>query len=281
MKIIKPEELKNYSLCVDVIDTHVTEWKDKDVFSKYKKIKRPYSAIFFVTSDMEIDYVEIAENGQEKRRIHAKKGTILYLPPNILYYAVFNILGEEKSNSTCTINFRLFEQNGEEVLLDSHMISLNNQINRYMLEDIMNIHKCSTNPITNDKLLINSIYFSILYYATRIRTSTNQSNVIKKAVQAIENEWNLNEKMEKYASLCNMSVSYFYQEFREYAGMSPTKYRNHIRINVAKSDLLNTNMTVKEIAEKVGFDDALYFSRLFHNITGMSPKALRMHNSLI
>ena len=72
-----------------------------------------------------------------------------------------------------------------------------------------------------------------------------------------------------------MSISCFYQEFRSYAGMSPTKYRNSIRINVAKSDLLNTNMTVKEIAEKVGFDDAFYFSRIFRSITGTSPKAFR------
>jgi AraC-like DNA-binding protein len=108
-----------------------------------------------------------------------------------------------------------------------------------------------------------------------VRTGGSHTDDIKRAVQAIENEWNLNEKMEKYAALCNMSPSYFYREFREYAGMSPAKYRNYIRINVAKSDLLNTNMTVKEIAEKVGFDDALYFSRIFSSITGMSPTAFK------
>ena len=144
-----------------------------------------------------------------------------------------------------------------------------------MIEDLINIHKSSTNPIANDRLRVNSLYFSILYYATRVRLDGNRSNVIRKAVQAIESEWNRNEKMEKYAALCNMSSSRFYQEFREYAGMSPTKYRNHIRINIAKSDLLNTNMKIKEIAEKVGFDDAFYFSRIFRNITGMSPNKFK------
>ena len=275
MKIVKPENLKNESLRVEVIDTYVSEWKRGDCFYKYKKTHRPFSALFFVLSDMELDYVELSEKGEKIHKTHAKKGDILYVPSHVLYYSVFQISDRAASNSTFTVNFRLFDARGNEILLDKHIVLLKNPVNRYMNEDLMNLHKCMTNPIANDRLRINSIYFSILYYATRTRTSGNQSDAIKRAVQAIENEWNQNEKMEKYAAMCNMSPSYFYREFREYAGMSPAKYRNYIRINVAKSDLLNTNMTVKEIARKVGFDDALYFSRIFSNITGMSPVAFK------
>jgi AraC-like DNA-binding protein len=275
MKIIKPEELKNHNLGVDVIDTYITEWKNGDHFSKYHKFKRPFSALFFVLSDMELDYIETNEDGEKIKRIHAKKGNILYIPSEIFYHCVFEVQEGVTKASTCTINFDLFDLNGEEVMLDDHILLLNNQVNRYMIEDLINIHKCSTNPIADDRLRVNSLYFSILHYATRVRPDGNRSNVIKKAVQAIENEWNRNEKMERYAALCNMSISRFYQEFHEYAGMSPTKYRNYIRINIAKSDLLNTNMKVKEIAEKVGFDDAFYFSRIFRNITGMSPKEFK------
>lgn len=275
MKVVTPENLKNQNLRAEVIDTYVSEWKRGDRFNKYKKTRRPFSAFFFVLSDMELDYIELSENGEKIRQIHAKKGDILYLPSHILYYSVFQISDRVTPNSTFTVNFRLFDALGEEIILDRHIILLKNPVNRYMNEDLMNLHKCLTNPIANDQLRINSIYFSILYYATRTRTGGNQTNAIKQAVQAIENEWNQNEKMEKYAAMCNMSPSYFYREFREYAGMSPAKYRNYIRINVAKSDLLNTNMTIKEIAQKVGFDDALYFSRIFSNITGMSPLAFK------
>ena len=275
MKTIKPENLKNQSLRAEVIDTYVSEWRRGDHFNKYQKTKRPFSALFFVLSDMELSYIELSENGEKLRKIHAKEGDILYIPSHVLYYSIFRIPEDASSSSTFTLNFRLFDPFGEEILLDEHIILLKNQVNRYMSEDLMNLHKCLNNPISHDKLRINSIYFSILYYATRVRTSVNQTQAIKKAVQAIENEWNQNEKMEKYAAMCNMSPSYFYREFREYAGMSPAKYRNYIRINVAKSDLLNTNMTVKEIAEKVGFDDALYFSRIFRHITGTSPLSFK------
>ncbi len=275
MKIVKSENLKHQSLRTEVIDTYVSEWNQGELFQKYKKARRPFSALFFVLSDMEIDYVELSEHGEKLRKVHAKKGDILYIPSHVFYYSVFQTMGRTTTNATFTVNFRLFDALGEEILLDRHIILLKNPVNRYMNEDLMNLHKCMTNPIANDRLRINSIYFSILYYATRIRTGGGRSDAIKTAVGAIENEWNQNEKMEKYAAMCNMSPSYFYREFREYAGMSPAKYRNYIRINVAKSDLLNTNMTVKEIARKVGFDDALYFSRIFANITGMSPIAFK------
>ena len=275
MKIIQPEQLKNQSVHVDVIDTYVSEWKRGDRFEKYKKTRRPFSALFFVLSDIELDYVELSENEEKIRKTHAKKGDILYIPSHILYCSFFQILQSDPSPSTFTVNFRLFDASGEEILLDRHIFLLKNPVNRYMNEDLMNLHKCMTNPIANDRLRINSIYFSILYYATRTRMGGNQTDAIKRAVEAIENEWNQNEKMEKYAAMCKMSPSYFYREFREYAGMSPAKYRNYIRINVAKSDLLNTDMTVKEIALKVGFDDALYFSRIFRTITGMSPIAFK------
>ena len=253
MKIIAPENLKDFNLRVEVIDTYISEWKNGGAFRKYNKVKRQFSALFFVWSDMEIDYIETRENGDEAVKIRAKMGDILYIPSGILYHSAFYVPKEKRLSSTVTINFRLFDSNDEEVLLDKHIILLNNKINRYMNEDLSNIHKCTTNPIEHDRTRINSLYFSILYYATRVRLSGSNSEAIKKAVQAIENEWNLNEKMEKYAALCNMSPSYFYQEFRKVTCMSPAKYRNHIRINVAKSDLLNTNMTVKKIAEKVGY----------------------------
>ena len=196
MIIVNQDKLKNMSIRADVIDTYISEWKKGDKFNKYQKTKRPFSALFFVLSDMELEYIEINEIGKKVCSTKAKKGDILYLPANILYHVVFSVKDNSAPPTTFTVNFRLFDSNEEELLLDKHVILLKNQVNRYMNEDIINLHRCMTNPISYDRIRINSIYFSILYYATRSRIGGNNVDSIKRAVQAIENEWNLNKKME-------------------------------------------------------------------------------------
>ena len=43
----------------------------------------------------------------------------------------------------------------------------------------------------------------------------------------------------------------------------------------AQNLLENTEYNITEIAEAVGYDNPLYFSRLFHKHTGLSPSAYR------
>ncbi|GJM69096.1 hypothetical protein HMSSN036_13120 [Paenibacillus macerans] len=43
----------------------------------------------------------------------------------------------------------------------------------------------------------------------------------------------------------------------------------------AKNILLNTEMSIKEIGEALGYHDMFYFSRVFKRITGHSPSGYR------
>ena len=78
-----------------------------------------------------------------------------------------------------------------------------------------------------------------------------------------------------YARDMGLSVSWFTRSFREYTGTSPAQYLISLRISAAQSLLETTDHNVTEIAELVGYDNPLYFSRLFHKQTGMSPSDFR------
>lgn len=75
-----------------------------------------------------------------------------------------------------------------------------------------------------------------------------------------------------YAKMCYLSTSRFTHMFKDCFGMAPMTYKKKIRIEQAKRFLKNTSLSVKEISEKVGFCDSLYFSRVFKQMTGCSPK---------
>lgn len=71
----------------------------------------------------------------------------------------------------------------------------------------------------------------------------------------------------------NFSPAYLSKLFREYKALSPTEYITALRIDKAKELLLSSNnLKIKEVATLVGYDDSLYFSKVFKKITGISPK---------
>jgi Transcriptional regulator containing an amidase domain and an AraC-type DNA-binding HTH domain len=82
--------------------------------------------------------------------------------------------------------------------------------------------------------------------------------------------------LEAIARSVNFSTSHYSALFRKKTGYAPIEYFNHLKIQRACQYLHFTDLRVKEIADKLGFDDPYYFSRLFSKLMGMSPNQYRM-----
>lgn len=84
---------------------------------------------------------------------------------------------------------------------------------------------------------------------------------------------NLNKKISlaDIAREVKLSVSYFSNLFEEKTGSSPLRYLIYLRIQEACHYLDFTNLKINQISPLVGYDDSLYFSRLFNKTMGMSP----------
>ena len=80
----------------------------------------------------------------------------------------------------------------------------------------------------------------------------------------------------------NMSPSYFAHFFKRNAQKSVIEYVNEMRILHAKNILDKEDLSIAEIALRVGFSDINYFSRKFKALTGITPmkykKDLRRDN---
>ena len=77
---------------------------------------------------------------------------------------------------------------------------------------------------------------------------------------------------EEFVSLSGLSYSYFKKLFIQKYGMPPVKYVNSLKIKRACELLATNNFTVSEIAEICGFENTYYFSTVFKNYVGVSPK---------
>lgn len=97
------------------------------------------------------------------------------------------------------------------------------------------------------------------------------------AVRFFHENYNKPISIEEYAAEHHMSVSWFIRNFKEYTESTPAQYLLSIRISNAQTLLETTTYNVTEIAEIVGYDNPLYFSRIFKKQNGMSPSEFRKH----
>lgn len=72
-----------------------------------------------------------------------------------------------------------------------------------------------------------------------------------------------------------MEIHMLMRLFRKHLGVSPLEYRNRLRIEEAKRHLAHSTLSMKEIAERLGYRNALYFSTAFRKRTGVSPSLYR------
>jgi len=70
----------------------------------------------------------------------------------------------------------------------------------------------------------------------------------------------------------------FIDTFTQYVGTSPRQYIINIRMTLAKELLSNSLFRISEVAQLTGYENPLYFSRLFRKTWGMSPKEYRVQN---
>lgn len=95
------------------------------------------------------------------------------------------------------------------------------------------------------------------------------------ARQYFHEHYNEPINIDEFAQSRHVSISLFMRNFKKVFNVSPKQYILNIRMNNAQSLLETTDYTVTEIAAIVGYDNPLYFSRLYHKQKGQSPSDYR------
>jgi AraC-like DNA-binding protein len=101
-------------------------------------------------------------------------------------------------------------------------------------------------------------YFSLLYYKDPLN---DVSPYVKKAIRFICDNYKTNIEVSDLASTIGLNPSYFGTLFKTATGLPVKEYINRVRIDTAENMLSSGEFSIKETANRCGFEDSFYFRR--------------------
>uniref|UniRef100_UPI0032181006 AraC family transcriptional regulator n=1 Tax=uncultured Draconibacterium sp. TaxID=1573823 RepID=UPI0032181006 len=102
-----------------------------------------------------------------------------------------------------------------------------------------------------------------------------EDDLLKRVITFMKNNLHKSIRISELAESCNCSSSNIYKLFKQNLDSAPQDFFIHLKIERARKYLSQTNLKVKEIGAKLGYDDPYYFSRIFTKHVGLSPANYR------
>jgi len=123
-------------------------------------------------------------------------------------------------------------------------------------------------------MMLESFLYELVAQSDKSEAGNRGSQVLK-VIDDISHSLHLSQEPEDMAARHHISVSTLRRIIHEYTGFPLNEFLHRLKAAEAKNILLNSELTVKEVGEALGYKDTFYFSRVFKRITGLSPRNYR------
>lgn len=142
---------------------------------------------------------------------------------------------------------------------------------------LLAIHAELSHPRGTDPRTVQDLFRIWLRSATREWRGTHRPvpTALLHARQYVQSHYRKGFTLDALAASCGLSKSHLCRGFKAHFGISPVALAIRIRLDHARELLRNADLNVTQIADECGFSDVYYFSRLFKQRMGMSPRRYR------
>jgi len=169
-------------------------------------------------------------------------------------------------------------------LLANYIVEVENELflQKEIIRKNQELYKKEKEKIKLEKEL-KDLTISILEYRKKKSKYDDEVNIediknnyiISKAQIFIKENYQKSLKLDEVAKAVYLSPNYFSYLFKEKTGYTFSQYLVNIRIEESKKLLENSNLPIKEIVFKSGFNDYNYFNRTFKEVVGVPPGKFR------
>jgi AraC-like DNA-binding protein len=151
-------------------------------------------------------------------------------------------------------------------------------------EELVNLYSMAIKIAKEDKKssqqylagIVLNILGSILYLSYNKDSESKETTQIVERAKVIMLE-NINKEIDIHEIASNLGTSYswFRKVFKEYTGFAPSQYFQELKLRKSKELLIESNLSVKEIAYHLNFSSYEYFLSFFKKRVGQTPLEYR------
>ncbi len=226
--------------------------------------------------------------------VSVSRGEFVYVPPTLVFSAnaisekasiraiVFDnsILEANMENFDAEVFYMFFLQSRNKItaFAEGHPVYetlakyMNESYDEYISKDV-----CYNLPIrANIYLMMTAL---LRYYCGSKDDSDRMiyHNVLRlrPVIEYIDKHFTEKIYIDKLADMINVSPDYFTKMFRDTIGRTPVEYINGIKVNEAMRALSETDKSMADIADEIGFCNPNYFHKIFKQYMDVSPLQYR------
>lgn len=233
-----------------------------------------YTLIYCLSGRGKLQY-----KGRERIIEH---GDLVIIDPNTPFTFTINNTSKTAENTLYWINFtgELAHDFAERLLMkmDTGLAQVGIQNN--IITDFEHLLALGARGYTATNVIhaVHILQQALSFLALQLRLAifNSSSSFDLEAVEALmRNSLHQELSLDTLAHYSQLSKFHFAKKFKELTDSSPIQHFINMKIQHACSQLDNTDITIKDIANGLGYSDPYYFSRLFKKVVGISPKQYR------
>ncbi len=233
---------------------------------KYPRTALPLSRIYFSKTDG-----GVIEYGN--REIFVKPGYAYLLPANFRFgYRV------EKTWEKLFVHFVIMRRDGYDMLTELNKICFL-ELGLQAVDSLMEMY--SSNDTSSAFAFKYKIYETVNLMLEkenfRPKKEISYSPLVENVIDYVQSHLSVKLSIAEIAANSFISESLVSKRFKDEYGITLGKYIDDLVFFTAQNMLVETNLPISTISEKLGFCDQFYFSRRFRQFAGVSPRYYRKY----
>lgn len=194
-----------------------------------------------------------------------KAGTCLFLEPTMLFQL-------KTVKEPVQLFYLMYsKENMNDIYNGNEVITVNSQV--LITNLFIQLDQVTKKESFLHLLKRQSLFYELLYsLGQEIKSKqAKKQTTIDKMIKYMDDHFDSIEDIGQLPYMAGLTPSSFCRAFKNRTGQTPGSYITELRMKRAKELLTVSNESIKEVSYAIGYQDPLYFSRVFKKSIGVSP----------